>query len=193
MPFISYTLKDADFLHVTGVQASTFRDDEQLGRFSLAHTDSDFSSEMLINSQQFDNGSLLWYSTASDALLAYKIYEAEGYEAHLLYDEWDTDDLEYVVLTSYHIFTKEDALDAVDIMSFIFLLDDDEEDKIEEIKLQLPTILRKKFEVFSLGEEESNGQVMIQATVESSLGEMKAMQQILVDKFDMSVGILKSS
>lgn len=122
---VEIAFEDSHILFHSRSEIKPFLSPEAAGRFDTVKrisNESQVMPELAFASPAYENGSLLWASSASDALLLRAIHRAEGYSAELLWDNAGRGPEEiYVVLTSWDSREMGGLLtDEVSIIEFFY-------------------------------------------------------------------------
>lgn len=134
---LTFDLEDSALLFHTGMPSSAFREEDQTGRFDNIGKNKAESSmpELVIASPSYDDGSILWCSTATDALLLKKIHLASGYEAVILWDNYGENNSDvYVVLTSWNLNEDDLELTSDEIVAELVTMGDESESRNEIVE-----------------------------------------------------------
>lgn len=175
---LDFTLEDALLLHDVVLPAKAFRDEDQSNRFSLRQPHPSLSFHKLIMSEIHDTGSLFWYVSAADAVIAAKVFAEEGYTHALLIDE-DTN-----IVAAFLVYIEKDA-------EHEYFLDESAQEVSGEHLDPLIKILEDEFEDCGgiIRESPEN----IQVVVEGTWDKLHHVANLIQDSYKVPVGIVPFS
>lgn len=199
---LDFTLEDALLLHDVVLPAKAFRDEDQGERFSLRQPHPSLSFRKLVMSEIHDTGSLFWYVSAADAVIAAKVFAEEGYTHALLIDDENTLGTKFAVLTSYdfrsaHSITEDTSIVAAFLVyvekdaEHEYFLDEATQEVSGEHLDPLIKILEDEFEDCGgiIRESPEN----IQVVVEGTWDKLHHVANLIQDSYKIPVGIVPFS